>query len=690
MTSTITKDTYAGTVSVSSNSNSSVATASISGSTLTITPVAVGTATITIKEANGNKTAKYTVTVTAKNYQVSSGSPTYHTELATAYTAVGAEGIITVLADNTDTSTVTIDKNVTLNTGSAKTVTRTKTITVNSGKTLTITGTGKITSSSSINTITNNGTFSMATNATIENTVYNGGKGAISNSGTVTINNGTIVGRYAGILNNISNEKTSIVNINGGVVKATQSGGSNSYGIYNQGTNTTYPHTVTITGGTVGATDGDLYGIYNYGVAATTTVSGGYVYGSTSGIGNAGTVNIENGTVSARGQGIHNSVSVTETSIVNISGGLVKATQGSDGYGIWNTGTNTTYPHIVTITGGTVGATDGDNYGISNSGVAATTTIKGGYVCGSNSAISNGGTVNIENGIVSAPYAGIYSSSAQRTTTVNISGGLVKATESGGLNGYGIYTQGTNTTYPQTVTITGGTVGSTDVKYGIYNYGAAVTTTVKGGNVYGSDRAINNSSSATTYIGDETAILSTSSPLISGGTYGLYNSSASWYFYNGKIQGTEMAYNGSYTGVRDGYAVKSGTEGSYKTAYLGKIDNPTTISAVSPLLYGISGNMVSVSNQTNVPYYAVGTQLTSSNYSSSGSTTIPTISGKAVGTYTVYYYIPAGGVYNAKSGSVSVTIRYVKAEEVSYTPSDSGWNPGNVQNALDILYSLLQ
>ena len=368
----------------------------------------------------------------------------------------------------------------------------------------------------------------------------------------------------------------------------------------------------------------------------------------------------------------------------------MKATQGSDGYGIWNTGTNTTYPHIVTITGGTVGATDGDNYGISNSGVAATTTIKGGYVCGSNSAISNGGTVNIENGIVSAPYAGIYSSSAQRTTTVNISGGLVKATESGGLNGYGIYTQGTNTTYPQTVTITGGTVGSTDVKYGIYNYGAAVTTTVKGGNVYGSDRAINNSSSATTYIGDETAILSTSSPLISGGTYGLYNSSASWYFYNGKIQGTEMAYNGSYTGVRDGYAVKSGTEGSYKTAYLGKIDNPTTISAVSPLLYGISGNMVSVSNQTNVPYYAVGTQLTSSNYSSSGSTTIPTISGKAVGTYTVYYYIPAGGVYNAKSGSVSVTIRYVKAEEVSYTPSDSGWNPGNVQNALDILYSLLQ
>ena len=37
----------------------------------------------------------------------------------------------------------------------------------------------------------------------------------------------------------------------------------------------------------------------------------------------------------------------------------------------------------------------------------------------------------------------------------------------------------------------------------------------------------------------------------------------------------------------------------------------------------------------------MGTELTSSNYSTAGSTTIPTASGRNAGTYTIYYYIPA-------------------------------------------------
>ncbi len=64
--------------------------------------------------------------------------------------------------------------------------------------------------------------------------------------------------------------------------------------------------------------------------------------------------------------------------------------------------------------------------------------------------------------------------------------------------------------------------------------------------------------------------------------------------------------------------------------------------------------LVSVSNTQGTVYYAVGTELTSSNYSSSGSTTIPTKMN--AGSYTVYYYTRGNDNYQEKKGSVISTI----------------------------------
>ena len=97
--------------------------------------------------------------------------------------------------------------------------------------------------------------------------------------------------------------------------------------------------------------------------------------------------------------------------------------------------------------------------------------------------------------------------------------------------------------------------------------------------------------------------------------------------------------------------------------------NPTIISRKSLTVTGSNQELVTVTSKVGTPYYSIGTPLNSSNYSS-GSTTIPSRSD--TGRYTIYYYIPAEGVYKAKAGSVTsiisgltFTIAYQKGSNVS-------------------------
>ena len=85
--------------------------------------------------------------------------------------------------------------------------------------------------------------------------------------------------------------------------------------------------------------------------------------------------------------------------------------------------------------------------------------------------------------------------------------------------------------------------------------------------------------------------------------------------------------------------------------------NPIAVSGRSLTYNTAAQNLVTVSGSTSTYgtlYYSTTTQLTASNYSSSGSTTIPTATN--AGSYTIYYYTPGKGSYNPKSGAVSTTI----------------------------------
>ena len=82
------------------------------------------------------------------------------------------------------------------------------------------------------------------------------------------------------------------------------------------------------------------------------------------------------------------------------------------------------------------------------------------------------------------------------------------------------------------------------------------------------------------------------------------------------------------------------------------------------------------------------TSYSDSNITASINGTTLTVTQNAITNSPVTLTIKEG--YGDKTTTVSVTVRYVKAEEVSYTPSDNSWNPGNVQNALDTLYTILQ
>ena len=103
--------------------------------------------------------------------------------------------------------------------------------------------------------------------------------------------------------------------------------------------------------------------------------------------------------------------------------------------------------------------------------------------------------------------------------------------------------------------------------------------------------------------------------------------------------------------------------------------NPTQITGRTLTVTGSNQELISVTNKVGTPRYSTSTSLNESNYTS-GSTTIP--SAASVNTYNIYYYIPAGEGYKAKSGRVVTringiryTIAYQKGENVSSIGKES-------------------
>ena len=111
-----------------------------------------------------------------------------------------------------------------------------------------------------------------------------------------------------------------------------------------------------------------------------------------------------------------------------------------------------------------------------------------------------------------------------------------------------------------------------------------------------------------------------------------------------------------------------------------KIANTLSVTAINNLkTTGGDLALVTASNAQGTVYYSIGTALTSSNYSSAGSTAIPTA--RTAGTYTIYYYTPGNTNYLEKSGNVQVTVT-ATTYTVTYNANGGSGAPANQSKIL--------
>ena len=123
-----------------------------------------------------------------------------------------------------------------------------------------------------------------------------------------------------------------------------------------------------------------------------------------------------------------------------------------------------------------------------------------------------------------------------------------------------------NNQYSNKLTIKGGTFEG--AKYGIVNSGLA---DIEGGTIIGGQYGISQSVN-TINIGKNDNRIDITTPVISGGTHGLYISSGTVNFYDGILKGKTVGYYGTISGLATDSQIKTGTEEingeTYQTAYL--------------------------------------------------------------------------------------------------------------------------
>ena len=525
------------------------------------------------------------------SYDYVSSRPSLYGGLNSAYAVDGVEyyilkdaieqaddgDTIAVLRDVKDTSTAVINKNITINLQGYAINRKSESITIDSGCTVNIQGTGKITST--VTTLTNNGTLNI-TNSIITSTGLNtSAHRGITNNGTLVINDGTVKGVYYGINNSDSTSVTSSITMNGGTVEttATSATSGTTYGIYNDGTSSSNPKTVTINSGTV---KGGTYGIYNYGNYAITNIgnetdtlstTSPVVSGGTYGVYRySGTVNFYNGILKGTTAGYGGTIANTRTGCA-----IVTDTEDIDGTTYQTAYLEKLLPNYMvdnTIETQTLAEA------IEEASDGSTIRLQRDYTDTSSGTISKNVTLDLQT----------YTLTRSATVTVN-SGVTTTITGSTG----GKLTTGTtnlNTiTNAGTLTIDGSATiehnGTSISYYAINNSTAGAILNVKSGTITSATYGIyNNNSTVTTNIGDGTVTLSTTNPTISGGTYGVYNNSGKWTYNNGTIQGTTSSFydgdvetnGGLEGGVRTDYIIVTGESGSYKTAHLEKMTDVTT------------------------------------------------------------------------------------------------------------------
>ncbi len=215
--------------------------------------------------------------------------------------------------------------------------------------------------------------------------------------------------------------------------------------------------TITISGGTVNASASGYHGVAING--SKISISGGTVKASTYAYGgvaiSGGTITISGGTVNANSTGASSiAIQVTEGSTLTISGGTVKASSDGSG-GVAINGSE------ISISGGTVTASSTGDLGIA---------IK----------VTQGSTLTISGGTVKASSkARTIGNSKNGCGDIIISGGTVEAGSIGFIP---------VDTYTNQITISGGTVRTTNSIIGDFSTGESGNAVIYAGQIYCNDK----------------------------------------------------------------------------------------------------------------------------------------------------------------------------------------------------------
>lgn len=547
------------------------------------------------KDNNGNISEPKQLILAALNYDVDNSS--WHTTLGDAINAAESGSKITCLNSNEDTSLAVVSKDLSLDVN-GKTISRNEGIVVNKNCTFTLNGTGEIISTGNVIDTSGKTIISYDGKLTATQESYP----AITNkeNGELEILSGDISANSYSIWNNTT---TGTVRISGGTYNSV---GSTT--IYNLGN-------LYVTGGTITSNFNAINSTGSVTISGNTNINGqGQSYPAVSNSGN-GKLEIISGTITAISYAAWNN---SETGTLLISGGNLTST-GS--YGMSNKGEceisgdaiikaqASGYPAVVNTENGKIEIQSGTMTAVSNAvwnnTSSGTITIYGGNISSTGTdAIDNDGTLNVINGVVTGNRYAIYNGTS--TGIVKISGGTISSNGNYAINNYGTMSiSGGMITAPTqvyviynngTLDFTGGTVitnqadgivnrktfnmsgnakiegrnmqTSTAHLAGIYNSISGAITTISGGTITSTAKAVHNMPGATVNITGGT-LISASSTIAT-----VTNQGGNVNIYGGTIQNTGTSYavngfipsNGSVPSLRIGSDTFSTTSPNIITA----------------------------------------------------------------------------------------------------------------------------
>ena len=501
--------------------------------------------------------------------------------------------------------------------------------------------------------VTNNTVTISKTDTTVPNINVNVYGGYSAGSGTVG-GEGTTEDPY---------QNGNKVNISGGTVNSWVYGGYSSSGAarYNtieisggdsnivcggRGITDATGNKVTITGGTIKS---EVYGGYSFdGKAINNQVSinGGTVNG-----------NVYGGYSELSGEVTNNTVTIskTDTTVTNING-MVYGGYSSSGIAKKN---------IVEISGGTITKTVYGGY--SQSGTA------GGEVTDTDP-YKNGNKVSISGGTVNYwVYGGCSNSGAARYNTIEISGGTITNMVYGG--------RGATDTTGNKVTITGGTISSsqiyggfTDLRDGITSVAAkGNAVTIEGGDFKNTNTAIYGGFTDGHNASGNAVTISTTINVALGAVYGGYVYNNSTGTAGDSAAGNVVTINGGVVELVYGGLTQIGTaggEGTTEDPY--KTGNKVTITGgeVGTVFGGSSNNGTAINNQVSITGGEVKTVYGGSSGNGTASNNRVTISGG-----TVNGKVYGGKGVEANNNTVEISVENFRAAHICV--GDGATSTGN-------------